>query len=117
MKAPVLVLLLAAVAVVFLSGCSTCSTCNKGGGATGGGNTSDPVALCIGLCQSVKANDTDLANGPCLSDEIVQDWVCDVAHNPREAVDNDPANQCPAFGNTSHHFVEVDENCSAIKQY
>jgi len=73
---------------------------------------------CINLCQSEKIKGTDLSNGPCLSDAIVEDWVCDVAHNPREAADNNPENQCPAFGQgQAHHFVEVDSDCNFIKKY
>jgi hypothetical protein len=67
---------------------------------------------CISLCKQTNAN---LSNGPCLSDRIVEDWVCDVAHSPRTAVDNISENQCAAFKNGSaHHFVEVDEECNLI---
>ena len=30
----------------------------------------------------------DLSNGPCLSNEVVPDWVADIAHNPRQEVDD-----------------------------
>ena len=66
---------------------------------------------CIALCKQA----TNLSNGPCLSNEIAPNWVCDVAHSPRETVDNLPENQCTAFGKTAHHFVEVDESCDIIK--
>jgi hypothetical protein len=66
---------------------------------------------CISLCKQT----TDLSKGPCLSNEIAPDWVCDVAHYPRQAVDNLPANQCEGFRNGSaHHFVEVDTSCNTI---
>lgn len=58
----------------------------------------------------------NLNNGPCLSNEIYADWVCDVAHDPREQIDNIPENQCPVFREgKAHHFVEVDENCDFIR--
>ena len=61
---------------------------------------------------------TDLSSGPCLSNEVIPDWVCDVAHSPRIEVDNNPVNQCPAFKQKkAHHFVEVDEECKLIKTY
>lgn len=74
---------------------------------------------CIALCESIKSSATlDLSNGPCLSNEIIEDWVCNVAHSPRHDVDNLPENQCEAFRNgTAHHFVEVDINCVFIKAY
>ena len=72
---------------------------------------------CIALCKEFKNNGTDLSNGPCLSNEIIEDWVCDVAHWPRLDVDNDPRNQCPAFGKTARHFVEVDPNCNFIRAF
>jgi len=72
---------------------------------------------CIELC---KKSEIDLSNGPCLSDDNpewdVNNWVCDVAHSPREAVDNLPENQCRAFREgKARHFVEVNPNCEFIK--
>lgn len=49
----------------------------------------------------------DLSSGPCLG-KIADDWVLDVAHLPRQDVDNDPANQCAEYrSGKAHHFVEV----------
>lgn len=73
------------------------------------------INLCIGLCKDRLISE-DLSNGPCISDEIYKDWVCDVAHSPRQPVDNIPENQCSAFREgKAHHFVEVDENCNLIR--
>ncbi|MFQ6009590.1 MAG: hypothetical protein ACE5J7_00510 [Candidatus Aenigmatarchaeota archaeon] len=73
------------------------------------------IHACRDLCEDAKAKGTDLSNGPCLSNDLGDGWVCDVAHWPRQAVDNDPANQCPAYGITASHFVEFDENCEFIR--
>lgn len=70
---------------------------------------------CVQLCEAEVAKGTDLGNGPCLSNEAVEGWVCDVAHSPRAAVDNISSNQCSAFGKTASYFVEVDEDCKVIK--
>lgn len=72
---------------------------------------------CQELCQQViTAEGTDPAIGPCLSEAIIPDWVCDVVHSPRQPVDNDPKNQCAAFREgRAHHFVEVDGNCSLVQ--
>jgi hypothetical protein len=76
------------------------------------------ISECKQECNSkLKANE-DLSNGPCLLDPIADlpDWVCDVAHKPRQDVDNQPVNQCGAFREgRANHFVEVDINCEIIQ--
>jgi len=74
---------------------------------------------CQELCQEILSTDgQDFDRGPCLSENLIPDWVCDVAHLPRQDVDNDSANQCAAFREgRAHHFVEVDGNCNVIKVY
>lgn len=67
---------------------------------------------CVALCKAFKG---DLSSGPCLSNDYFPDYVCDVAHVPRSPVDDDPANQCPAFGVNASHFVEVNEACSVVR--
>lgn len=58
----------------------------------------------------------DLSNGPCLSNEAVPDWVADIAHNPRQAIDDLPENQCSAYREgTAHHFVELDPDGNLIR--
>jgi hypothetical protein len=76
------------------------------------------VFSCLQTCKDNAALKS-YENGPCLSDNNtkwnVSDWVCDVAHSPRQAVDNLPENQCQAFRNgEAHHFVEVDSSCNLI---
>ena len=76
------------------------------------------IAQCKELFQREKANGRDMAEGPCLSNEIIPDWVCDTAHNPRQEVDNKSENQCSAFRESkAHHFVELDQNGEVIKIY
>jgi hypothetical protein len=53
---------------------------------------------------------TDLSDGPCIAEQLpgLDDWVADVAHDPREDVDDDPANQCERYRNgEASHFVEL----------
>mgnify|MGYP001583584930 CR=1 FL=1 len=71
------------------------------------------VIKCIEECK--KASRINIDVGPCLSNQIIEDWVCDVAHNPREAVDNLAENQCNTFGKQAHHFVEVNTDCEIIR--
>jgi hypothetical protein len=58
----------------------------------------------------------DMSQGPCLSEEIVPDWCVDVAHSPREEVDNLPQNQCRSYRSGQvHHFVELDLDGNLIR--
>lgn len=60
----------------------------------------------------------DLSSGPCLSNNLIPDWVLDIAHNPRTSVDDQPENQCPAFrSGQAHHFVELDPDGNLIRTY
>jgi hypothetical protein len=52
----------------------------------------------------------DLTDGPCISESLpgLRDWVADVAHEPRTAVDDNPVNQCQRYrSGEAHHFVEL----------
>ena len=55
------------------------------------------VSICKRQLQSVPKDKWEA--GPCLSDgqNGLADWVVDVAHSPRKAVDDQADNQCPAF--------------------
>ena len=60
--------------------------------------------------------EADLSAGPCLSNSVITDWVADIAHNPRTAIDDQPANQCSAYRDgTAHHFVELDPEGNLIR--
>lgn len=93
-----------------MSGCTTEKTEKS--------SNDQAVSQCVAICEMAKNEGKDLSSGPCLAENYVEDWVCDVAHWPRQQVDNLPENQCPTFreGKT-HHFVEVDENCKVIRVY
>jgi hypothetical protein len=75
---------------------------------------------CIALCQNARTRGEDLSLGPCLSESlpdgiVIDDWVCDVAHNPRQVIDDIPTNQCPTYHRgDADHVVEVDPTCSLI---
>lgn len=76
--------------------------------------------ICVQECQQQLAEGRDLSNGPCLLDPISElpDWVCDVAHSPREDVDNMAENQCSSYRRgIAKHFVEVTPDCKFIRAY
>ncbi|MEM2874109.1 MAG: hypothetical protein QW063_01500 [Candidatus Nanoarchaeia archaeon] len=99
--------------VIFISGCIKQSATETSY------SLQAPDMLCIAACKEALDASVNLENGPCLLDPIPQNpnWVCDVAHSPRQAVDNLPENQCSAFRNgTARHFIEVTPSCELIRQ-
>lgn len=92
-----------ALAAVLLAGC---------GGAKADEET---VRLAKDAYAAAKASGVDMSSGPCLG-VIKQNWVADVAHDPREAVDDEPENQCRAFREgEADHFVELDPDGNFIR--
>ena len=73
------------------------------------------IYACVFTCKTDLITGRDLSSGPCISNEIIPGWVCDVAHYPRIDIDNDPANQCSEYGISASHFVEVNETCYLIR--
>lgn len=60
----------------------------------------------------------DFSNGPCLSNDLMPNWVADIAHDPRRAIDDLPENQCQAFREgRARHFVELDQNGDVLTVY
>ena len=74
-------------------------------------NTKREMAIYLAkkLYQEKKLQKIDFSKSPCLSQAIIPDWVADIAHNPLEAADLLPENQCSSYlqGKT-HHIVELD---------
>jgi hypothetical protein len=67
---------------------------------------------------SGSAQSIDLSSGPCISESLpgLPDWVADVAHDPREDVDDDPANQCQRYRDgEADHFVELTPEGELIR--
>lgn len=66
------------------------------------------------------AEGTDFSNGLCLSEDLLGDtlWVADIAHDPRESIDDLSENQCSAFREgRAKHFVELDPQGNLIRVY
>jgi hypothetical protein len=65
-----------------------------------------------------KTQGQNLTNGPCIADPLpgYPDWVVDISHSPRTAVDDDPANQCQSYrAGKTHHFVELTPKGNLIR--
>jgi hypothetical protein len=58
----------------------------------------------------------DMNSGPCLSDSFDIGWVVDVAHNPRQPIDDIMENQCQSYiiGEASH-IIELDIRGNLIR--
>lgn len=77
------------------------------------------------LYQKSVAQEQDLSNGPCLSNELHGNpdypqtmWVLDIAHEPRIEVDDLPENQCPAYKEgRAENFIEFSPQGQLIKLY
>lgn len=68
------------------------------------------------LYKQQKETGRDLSNGPCLSDALLPNWVLDIAHNPRQPIDDLPQNQCSGFREgRAQHFVELDSEGNLIR--
>lgn len=76
----------------------------------------DAIRKARDLYEQKKREGMDFTNSPCLSEEIVPDWCVDVAHRPRQPVDNLPENQCRSYREGRvHHFVELDPDGNLIR--
>ena len=52
---------------------------------------------------------TNFASGPCLTNDLMPNWVADTVHVPRTSLDDLPENQCQAYiDGRAKHFVELD---------
>jgi hypothetical protein len=86
-------------------------------GGCGDGAEADEqtIALAKEAYQEAKERGVDMSRGPCLG-VIKDDWVADVAHDPRQDVDDEPANQCEAYrSGEADHFVELDPEGEFIR--
>ena len=81
-----------------------------------GGSAEDEKLGAVDAAREVYAEQgegKDLSSGPCLAnplDDPYENWVVDIVHSPRQAVDDEAGNQCSAFRDgDADHFVELDE--------
>jgi len=68
--------------------------------------------------RQAQVSGTDLSTGPCISESLptLPDWVADIAHDPRQPVDDVPANQCARYrSGEAHHFVELAPDGTLIR--
>ena len=77
------------------------------------------VDQAVKLCQSKRATfDKDQwSDGPCISEgRDIKGWVVDIAHSPRQPIDDQAKNQCRNYRNGKiKHFVELDGECNVLR--
>ncbi|MDQ2940090.1 MAG: hypothetical protein M3R23_06130, partial [Actinomycetota bacterium] len=88
----------------------------------GGGPSEDEKHKAVAAAKiayaKAKQAGTDFSGGPCIAEHLpaLPDWVADVAHDPRQSVDDDPANQCSrAREGDADHFVELNPAGNLIR--
>jgi hypothetical protein len=83
-------------------------------------NSGDPFPQqvdCVSLCEEALQRGEDLSSGPCLG-LMGNGYVCDIAHDPRTGVDDDPANQCGDWASgKADGFVEVTPDCYRVIEF
>jgi hypothetical protein len=89
-----------------------------GGGSGASQSDRDRAIAAAKFLFAGQAKGGDLARGPCLSESLpgLSDWAVDVAHDPRQAVDEVPTNQCASVrAGQVHHFVELTPGGQLIR--
>jgi hypothetical protein len=89
-----------------------------GGGGPSQTDRDKAVTEAMQAYHEEKAMGIDLDRGPCIAEQLpgMPDWVVDIAHEPRQPVDDDPANQCARYrAGEAHHFVELDPHGDLIR--
>ena len=99
------------IAGVLLAGCG-------GGDGSSDGERDQAVTAAQSAFEQSRAAGDDLSTGPCISESLpgLSDWVADVAHDPRQDIDDDPANQCQRYRDgEANHFVELNPQGELIR--
>jgi predicted small lipoprotein YifL len=68
--------------------------------------------------RQAQASGIVLSTGPCISESLpsLPDWVADVAHDPRQPIDDEAPNQCQRYrSGEAHHFVELNIDGQLIR--
>jgi hypothetical protein len=97
--------------IVGITGCG-------GGGEAGQSETDKAVAAAHQAYERAKKGGVDLSSGPCVAEMLpgLDDWVVDVAHDPRQPIDDEAQNQCQRYREgEAHHFVELTPQGELIR--
>ena len=99
-------------AALLLAGLALAAGC---GGGAGEDERDRAIAAAEAAYEEARAEGVELADGPCLG-VVLENWVADVAHDPRQGVDDRAENQCEAYrSGEAEHFVELDPDGNLIR--
>ena len=74
------------------------------------------VTAALRVYADEQAKGTDFSNGPCIAEEVIDDWSVDIAHDPRQDIDDQPENQCQFYRDRkTKHFVELDPEGNVLR--
>ena len=74
------------------------------------------VNAALELYQIKKTQGLDFSKAPCLTNDLMPNWVVDIVHKPRIKTDDLSANQCQAYSEgRAQHFVELDINGNIVR--
>jgi hypothetical protein len=82
------------------------------------GEREQAIAQAQEAYDKARTSGANLADGPCIAESLTDlpGWVVDIAHDPREDVDDNPANQCQRFRDgEASHFVELTPEGQLIR--
>jgi len=108
---------------LFIAGVLTAVTlalaaCGSSGGQVSQSDRDKAVDAAQAAFLQLQATGRDLSAGPCISESLSElpDWVADIAHDPRESIDDEAANQCQRYrSGEAHHFVELNIDGQLIR--
>lgn len=104
-------LLLAAVAVL-------AAGCDRDSDEPSDDERQRAIDAALEVYASEAAAGADFSAGPCIADELedVPGWSADIAHDPRQEIDNQAENQCAAYRDgQTEHFVELTPEGDLIR--
>ena len=99
-----------AVATVAIAAVSIAALTACGSDEVNDADRNQAISAAIAAYKEARAHGADLSSGPCIAERLpgLDDWVTDIAHDPREDVDNRAENQCQRYrGGEASHFVEL----------
>jgi hypothetical protein len=94
------------------------SACGHSGGQVQQSDRDKAVDEAQTAFSQVQAAGQDMSAGPCISESLpgLPDWVADVAHDPRQPIDDEAANQCQRYrSGQAGHFVELNVDGRLIR--
>ncbi len=75
----------------------------------------EPCRNCVIQCNLAGENLIDLSPGPCVAEQIVTGWACDIVHSPPDPVDDIADNQCAQYPELVPNIIEVTPECRFVQ--